>query len=66
MSKSSHREYGPADIIINKFGTGAVDALLEGFGGEMRVRISLYVMTRILHCNLGLDVPRRSAFKTSA
>jgi len=65
VSKCSHREYGPADIIINKFGTGA-DALLEGFGGEMRVRISLCVMTRILHFNLGMDVPRRSAFKTSA
>ena len=37
MQKADHREYGSADITINKFGNGAVDALFEGLGDQMRV-----------------------------
>ena len=37
VQKADHREYGSADITINKFGGGAVDALFEGLGDQMRV-----------------------------
>ena len=37
MQKADHREYGSADITINKFGNGAVDALFEGLGDQIRV-----------------------------
>ncbi|KDR68530.1 hypothetical protein GALMADRAFT_231186 [Galerina marginata CBS 339.88] len=40
VSKCDHREYGPADIIIKKFGNGSVDALFQGLGDEMRVWMS--------------------------
>jgi len=63
VSKCSHREYGPADIIINKFGNGAVDALFEDFGGEMRVRISPYVMTRDPHLQFRYGCPTEINFQ---
>ncbi|KAF8181509.1 GMP synthase [Pholiota molesta] len=40
VTKCDHREYGSADITINKSGSGAVDALFKGFGDEMRVWMS--------------------------
>jgi hypothetical protein len=39
VAKCSHREYGFANVQINKFGSdrSSVDALFEGFGDEMEV-----------------------------
>ena len=44
MQKADHREYGSADITINKFGGGAVDALFEGLGDQMRVSRKNYFL----------------------
>lgn len=39
VQRADHREYGSADITINKFGGGAVDALFDGLGDQMRVSL---------------------------
>lgn len=66
MAKCDHREYGPADVTINKFGGGAVDTLFEGFGEEMRVRGYGRQYTPIDHVHSGMDVPWRSIVKASS
>ena len=45
VQKADHREYGSADITINKFGEGAVDALFEGLGDQMRVSQKYFYLT---------------------
>jgi GMP synthase-like glutamine amidotransferase len=45
VAKCDHREYGSARVQINKFGTGgtsSVDALFEGLGDEMEVRLPMF------------------------
>ncbi len=37
VSKCTHREYGPADITVNKIDNPAADALFDGLGDELRV-----------------------------
>ena len=66
MQKADHREYGSADITINKFGDGAVDALFEGLGDQMRVgRWNYFPLTTIIkplsvvNILIGLDVSCR-------
>lgn len=39
VSKCDHREYGPANIIVDKIGNPAIDSLFEGFGDELPVRV---------------------------
>ena len=49
VAKCDHREYGSARIQINKLGSNqsSVDALFEGLGDDMEVRVmSLYVDSR--------------------
>ena len=64
-----HREYGFANIHVEKIGNGA-DALFEGLGDELEVRgddcntTPSYKLT----CEnfAGLDVPRRSTLRNSS
>jgi hypothetical protein len=48
VTKCDRREYGPADITINKFGNGSVDALLEGLGDKMKASYSPLILFRRL------------------
>jgi GMP synthase (glutamine-hydrolysing) len=40
VAKCSHREYGFANVQISKIGGDSVDALFQGLGDEMQVRIN--------------------------
>lgn len=40
VSKCDHREYGPADIIVDKTGNPDIDSLFEGLGDEVPVWMS--------------------------
>jgi hypothetical protein len=75
VQKADHREYGSADITINKLGGGgggggAVDALFEGLGDKMRVRsfilLSKFVFFNLNLCVIGLDVSCRSIIETTS
>lgn len=65
VQKADHREYGSADITINTFGGGAVDALFEGLGNQMRVSRCFFRRLKKKKTylndvmNKGLDVPCR-------
>jgi len=67
VTKCDHREYGPADITVNTFGNGSADALFKGLGDKMKASpLSdfrfLYDADQLIE---GLDVPWRSAIKTT-
>jgi hypothetical protein len=68
VAKCSHREYGFAQIQINKInGNASVDALFEGLGDDMQVRSRFCLSSLIIQykCNLGLDVPWRPTLNNS-
>jgi hypothetical protein len=39
VSRCDHREYGPADITVDKVGNPVIDSLFEGLGDEFRVSV---------------------------
>lgn len=69
VTKCDHREYGSANITINKFGNGSADALFSGFGEEMKVNLVLIPVSHAAFSmgnDLGLDVPWRSTVQASS